>query len=280
MVATPMLQLQSHAVDRFAVPVVRSAVSSPIDRAIFPKISTSSMAFAKNKETQAELPGKEATELETETETEMASPGRLDTEEDLRQLLQYEGGRVRAALLFRFRPALKAEDIEEILSLALQKAWQSRTQHDPAKGTLRAWFYCIAQRTAIDRLKSAATQRRLREVEWDAAADAFSAADSPEAAVGTLPTEDESTDPGADTAKSALKAALLNAMASLPEMQRRILWADALGSGGGQPPTSEELGAELGLPAATVRVYRKRGMEKLRSLMQAAVEAQTKGVTP
>ena len=44
--------------------------------------------------------------------------------------------------------------------------------------------------------------------------------------------------------------------------QRQIVWADALHSNG--PVSSETLADELGIPAGTVRVYRKRALDRIR----------------
>jgi RNA polymerase sigma factor (sigma-70 family) len=165
---------------------------------------------------------------------------------------------VRAALLLRYRQSLAEEDADEILSMALQKVWQSRQSFDPAKASLRTWFYCIAQRVALDRFKHGWHQSRQREVPWQSLAEI--------PALGHEENEAVETAPEAAVSPSELQTALAAAVASLPKAQQHIVWADALGAGQ-SGITSEQLGEELGIPAGTVRVYRKRALEKLRQLL-------------
>ena len=58
---------------------------------------------------------------------------------------------------------------------------------------------------------------------------------------------------------------LREVLATLSEKQRRIVLADAASKEGKVP--SQELSDELGIPPATVRVYRRRAIEKLRKEM-------------
>ena len=51
----------------------------------------------------------------------------------------------------------------------------------------------------------------------------------------------------------------------LPEKQRKIIWADALSRSGNIP--ADDLARELDIPPGTVRVYRKRALDKLRALL-------------
>jgi RNA polymerase sigma factor (sigma-70 family) len=182
----------------------------------------------------------------------------LRTEKDLAWLLYNHGPKVKGALLLRFRNALTADDADELLSQALAKAWEHRENFDPAKGSLRAWFFCIAQRAALDRLKRNWNKARSQEISWEALGA------EPRAPEIEPEPEDEASAP-----QEALRERLREAMASLPPTQQRILWADALGAAA-SGITSEELGRELGLPAGTVRVYRKRAMTTLRRLLGAA----------
>jgi DNA-directed RNA polymerase specialized sigma24 family protein len=74
-----------------------------------------------------------------------------------------------------------------------------------------------------------------------------------------LPDHDQMADP-------VLVKALREIVSALPEAQRRIVWADALNPDG--PVASEVLGEELGIPPGTVRVYRKRGLDRIRKEME------------
>jgi DNA-directed RNA polymerase specialized sigma24 family protein len=59
------------------------------------------------------------------------------------------GPRVAAGLKKR-NPTLWTENIEDILSVASYRLWQSRTQFDPARGSLAIWFFVIADNLARD----------------------------------------------------------------------------------------------------------------------------------
>ena len=60
---------------------------------------------------------------------------------------------------------------------------------------------------------------------------------------------------------------LQEVLSEIPDVQRAILLADAATKEG--VACSQRLGDELGLPASTVRVYRKRALERVRREMLA-----------
>ena len=66
--------------------------------------------------------------------------------------------------------------------------------------------------------------------------------------------------------ESELVSALREIVATLPEAQRRIVWADALNPHG--PVDGGVLAEELGIPPGTVRVYRKRGLDRIRKELE------------
>jgi DNA-directed RNA polymerase specialized sigma24 family protein len=76
--------------------------------------------------------------------------------------------------------------------------------------------------------------------------------------------EDAEDDPSA--AESIPSEQLRELLALLPENQRRIVLADA-GSRDGVV-ASHDLAKELGIPPSTVRVYRRRALERLRREIQ------------
>src|SRR5262245_43251051 len=73
----------------------------------------------------------------------------------LEAVLRTLGPRVAAGLKKR-HPALGAEDIEDVLSVASHRLWQNRSQYDPARGSLASWFFIIADNLAKDVLKKEA----------------------------------------------------------------------------------------------------------------------------
>ena len=60
---------------------------------------------------------------------------------------------------------------------------------------------------------------------------------------------------------------LKEVLSEIPDVQRAILLADAAARDG--VACSQRIGDELGLPASTVRVYRKRALERVRREMLA-----------
>ncbi len=180
-------------------------------------------------------------------------PALLKTEADLTALLRTHGPSIRGLLVKRFLGLLRDADLEDVLVIALHSVWRHREKFDPARGSLRAWFYRVADYAAQDLLKHGWQKSRQLEVVPD---ENFWRQTQSQPPVRT---------PAVHPATRELVHDVMN---ELPEVQRRILWADALCPDGG-PANSEWLAAELGIPAGTVRVYRKRGLEKLRALFSA-----------
>lgn len=175
----------------------------------------------------------------------------LHTEAHLEALLRESGPAVRGLLIKRFHGLLRDTDADDVLVVALQRVWQHRARFDSARGSLRAWFFRIADHTARDWLKRGWQKARLLETTPED--DFWERIECPGGRA--VPTVHPST---RDMVRGLIDA--------LPEVQRRIVWADALCPDGG-PASSDWLAEELGIPAGTVRVYRKRGLERLRSLM-------------
>ena len=67
----------------------------------------------------------------------------------LQQLLVDHGGVVRLFLHRKFAGLLQDWQIEEALSLAAIRVWQSAPRIEPAKGSLRSWFAVIARNRAL-----------------------------------------------------------------------------------------------------------------------------------
>jgi RNA polymerase sigma factor (sigma-70 family) len=184
-------------------------------------------------------------------------PSSVQTEADLAELLRHAGPQVKGALLNRFAPTLKLEDVEDVFSIALHRVWKHRARFDAQKSSLKTWFYCIAQRAALDFLKLGWQKARQLEVEWT----------EPPASQSPASPDEESAENSPTIGPNGMQQALQTAMAQLSDVQRQIIWADALGAKQGGI-SSEQLGSELGIPAGTVRVYRKRAMERLRQILR------------
>ena len=183
-------------------------------------------------------------------ETETSPPG---GEGALRELIDTHSARVRAVLRNRYAGALGADDIDDVVAVASHRMWK----HVDKVGGLnspQAWFLRVADNVARDVLRYGWQKARQLEVPADAAwLDSFP--DQPR----VLPDPEETSDP-------RIVQALREIVAALPDDQRRIIWADALNPDG--PVASETLGEELGIPPGTVRVYRKRGLDRIRKELE------------
>jgi RNA polymerase sigma factor (sigma-70 family) len=183
-----------------------------------------------------------------------APPANLPTaEQRLESLVREQGPSVRAVLHARYRGAFGGDDIDDVLATTVHRLWKHRDKLVGLKSP-RAWFLRIADNIARDVLRFGWQKARQLEVSTDRTWLEAIPAPTPEPA-------------GADAARDdALSSALREIIATLPALQRRILWADALNPDG--PVASETLAAELKITPGAVRVYRKRGLDRLRSEME------------
>lgn len=69
--------------------------------------------------------------------------------EGVRRLLEENGDRVRSYLKRKFRDELDHWQIEEAMSMAAVRAWQSASRFDPTRGSLRAWYAVVARNCAL-----------------------------------------------------------------------------------------------------------------------------------
>ena len=177
--------------------------------------------------------------------------GEIGGEAFLEDLLRTEGPVVKSVLMQKFSGALSGADIDDVLAVALNRVWVKRAGFDVARGSLRAWFFRIAHNCAVDVLKHG--WHRARQLEVPASHDFI--AELPGKA-----TEPETPEP--EPAQAEIYRVVRELIAALPETQRRIIWADAQHEHG--PTPSKDLARELDIPLGTVRVYRKRALDRLR----------------
>ena len=188
----------------------------------------------------------------SERDIQLGNRLRSGDESVLETILRTQGPTVRAVLRSKFFGSLTDADFEDVLATALFRLWQSRERFDASKSSLRVWFFRIALNIARDVFKHGWHKaRRLEQVV------------EPMFLADILPTTDRSTDDeSSEPAVLLSSAALAELLALLPDSQRRIVLADAASAEGVVP--SQQLADELGIPPATVRVYRKRALERLR----------------
>lgn len=182
---------------------------------------------------------------------------RTGDEEALELILRMHGPTILALLKQKFYGALTDTDFEDVLAAALFRLWQHRTRFDPSLASLRVWFFRIAENLARDVLKHGwqKAKRLERSTEPTLLAEA----------VDRSSINDESNDDEDSLQQPKLSIPLeqlKELLSLLPENQRRIVLADADSRDGVVP--SHDLARELGIPPSTVRVYRRRALERLR----------------
>jgi RNA polymerase sigma factor (sigma-70 family) len=170
---------------------------------------------------------------------------RAGDENALQDLLDQFGPYVQRRLERRFGALLLPEDMEDVMSGALYRAWHYREKYEPARASLATWFYVIARNIALE-----LTSRRAAHPEVPLR-DAASPSVRQTGASGTH-------DPSAEL------TALRTNLAELPPLDQKILlgWAESPDEGN----WAAELAAELHLPPGTIRSRKHRALAKLREI--------------
>lgn len=186
---------------------------------------------------------------------------RAGDEDVLELILRTHGPPILALLRQRFVGPLTATDFEDVLAAALFRMWQHRLRFDPARASLRVWFFRIAENMARDVLKHGWHKARQLELSTEPMQLA-------EAADRRRPQDESDVGEKDDLALAQRipSEQLRELLALLPENQRRIVLADADSRDG--LVASHDLAKELGIPPSTVRVYRRRALERLRREIQ------------
>ena len=185
-----------------------------------------------------------------------------DDEDALRDVLRLYGRSIAAALRNSYE-CLNYEDVEDILSIAAMRLWDNRQKYDESQGTLRTYFYKIADNTARDVFKHGWHRARSMEVVYgeENDMDGLPCTNGPPAGGDGKPAS--RTNSREETKR---REDLRAVVGELPEKQRHIIQADAYARDDvAHAPT---LGDELRIPATTVRVYRGRAMETIRRKMR------------
>lgn len=171
----------------------------------------------------------------------------------LEAILRTHGPAILALLKQRFVGPLTANDFEDVLATALFRIWQNRAKFDPKLASLRVWFFRIAENIARDVLRHGWLKARQLETSVEPSLLAMTV--DPRWINGD-------TDAVPATTLRIPAEQLRELLALLPENQRRIVLADADSPDG--VVASQSLANELGIPPSTVRVYRRRALERLR----------------
>ncbi len=136
-------------------------------------------------------------------------------------------------------------EAEDLLQETFLQVWRTAASYDARRGDPSAWLVTIARSRALDRLRSPQYRRRAVEVPESAGAELRGACD---------PRDELSAREGA--------AAVRNALASLPEEQRRVIelaYFDGL--------TQSQIAQKVQQPLGTVKTRIRLGMLKLRGVL-------------
>lgn len=157
------------------------------------------------------------------------------------------------SLVFTFAMRLLRvrSEAEDLLQEVFLQAWRQAATYSPERGSPEAWLVTITRSRAIDKLRS--MRKREKSI--------------------TRTDTVEGTEIGArvesGAAQSEAKLAVQDALAGLPEAQRRVLelaYFDGL--------TQSEIAARLGEPLGTVKTRMRAGLERLRGLLAAPVRGE------
>ncbi|MFK7822304.1 MAG: RNA polymerase sigma factor [Planctomycetaceae bacterium] len=180
-----------------------------------------------------------------------------DDEQVLEDVLRVFGPSILAVLGQRYRDVLRRQDIEDVLSIGLFRMWTNRARFDAAKASLKVWLFRIVENAARDVLRHGWHKARSMEVTGELAL--FGAKQRE-------PVPSSESEEQTKAAPTALQMEIREIVSGLSANQRYIVMADAATRDG--TACSRMLGEELGMPAATVRVYRKRAMDKIKKQLR------------
>lgn len=182
-----------------------------------------------------------------------------DDESALADILTHFGGAILRLLVAKY-PRFNSHDAEDVLSIATRKLWDRRQQYDESQGSLRAYLFKIADNTAKDIFKCGWSKAKNLPADIG---DNNQVDLIPE----PVPPKDESKRQRKDREKRHQKELgdLRSVIDNLPEKQRRIIISDVHARN--RISDSAKLSDELGIPVATVRVYRHRAWKTIREKM-------------
>jgi RNA polymerase sigma factor (sigma-70 family) len=184
-------------------------------------------------------------------------------ESALSDILKHYAPPIMTVLINKYEGQLNEQDIEDVMSISLMKFWDNRKDYDDKKGTIKALLYTIADHTAKDVLKSGWYQAKEKEVafENEDKEQTFEHKYADERHLNQISLENDCNEHSDEKTK-----AIHQVLNELPQIQKKILISDAKA---GDEVNSAELGRRLGgIPANTIRGYRKRAKEAFRQGMK------------
>jgi RNA polymerase sigma-70 factor (ECF subfamily) len=141
------------------------------------------------------------------------------------------------------RILISREEAEDVLQEVFLQVWKRAGDFDEHRGRPFTWLVTLARSRAIDRLRSLASRARV-------------------AIAGARDESELISDAATDAFRSEQRGLVTDALAQLPEEQKRALilaYFDGL--------TQSEIAARLGAPLGTVKTRMRAGITKLRELL-------------
>lgn len=192
--------------------------------------------------------------------TEQADLGQRLLENDeqvLDEILRSYGPVILAVMCRRYYSVLKEADIEDSISIGLFRLWTNRNRFDRRKASLKVWFFRIVENSIRDVLRHGWHKARALEVSSEAMLLGTATL-----VANSGPHSQTIESDKAACAPTNLQLDLREIVAKLPDKQKQIVLADSATRDG--TADSQALGRELNMPPGTVRVYRKRAMDRIR----------------
>jgi len=141
------------------------------------------------------------------------------------------------------------EEAEDVLQEVFLQAWRKAADFDQNRGRPFTWLVTLARSRGIDRLRTLAARERLAEA-------------------GAQGASEQTSDAATDAFKSEQRGLVTNALAQLPDEQKRpimLAYFDGL--------TQSEIATRLGAPLGTVKTRMRTGLMKLREMLAGKDES-------
>src|SRR6185437_855028 len=141
------------------------------------------------------------------------------------------------------------EEAEDVLQEVFLQVWRKAADFDESRGRPFTWLVTLARSRGIDRLRTLAARERV-------------------AVAGAREEAEAISDAVEDAFRSEQRAVINNALAQLPDEQKRPLmlaYFDGL--------TQSEIAARVGAPLGTVKTRMRTGLMKLRELVAGKDES-------
>ena len=198
--------------------------------------------------------------LNTE-QTDLAERLLNDDERALEDLLRTFGPNIMALMKQRYWGVLCEQDLEDIISIGLFRLWTARKRFDSTRGSIQVWFFRIVENAVRDVLRLGWQKARQLELQNDLQLQ-HAVTEPVNGCSKHITTESQH----ARSPPTRLTLDLKEIIDQLPEAQRQIITADSIARD--DVASSVWLAEELSMNPSTIRVYRKRAMDRIRKRLR------------